>query len=233
MPAPDDSDLLALWELGLPRHPVDRALTLASWARPDLPADRLPELPLGSLNAALLRLREGWFGPEVPAVADCPGCGARNELFLDVGELLSVCPEGDERGRLEAGGMSFRPPNSRDLAAIATEPDADRSVMTLLARCLVSDASADLGSLVSEVEAGLEELDPAASFEIELQCSACGADWADSLEVAGLLWDEVDARVRLLLGQIHVLAAGYGWTESEILALSPRRRALYAEMASA
>jgi hypothetical protein len=230
---PDDRELLAFWELGLNRHPVDRALTLGSWARPDLPADRLPELPLGSLNTALLRLRETWFGPEVQAVADCPECGARNELSLHTGELLSVCPEGDERGRLEAGGMSFRVPNSRDLAAVAFEPDTDRAALALLARCLVGDASGDLGALVGEVEAGLEELDSAADFEIELRCEACGAGWADSLEVAGLLWDEVDARARLLLRQIHVLAAGYGWTESEILSLSARRRALYAEMASA
>ncbi|MGH2689489.1 MAG: hypothetical protein ACRDKW_11860 [Actinomycetota bacterium] len=219
-----------MWELGLNRHPVDRALTLASWARPDLPAHKLPELPLGSLNADLLRLREAWFGPEVRAVANCAGCGSLSELSLNTRELLSICPEGDERQRLEAGGMVFRVPNSRDLAAVASEPDPERAVLTLLARCLVGDVCGDLGALAGEVEAGLEELDPAADFEIELCCEACGASWADSLEVAGLLWDEVDARVRLLLGQIHVLAASYGWTESEILSLTPRRRALYAEM---
>lgn len=231
MSTPDDRELLALWELGLGRHPVDRALALARWARPDLPDDRLAGLPLGSLNAALLGLREAWFGTGVEAVAGCPGCGARNEVLLDTRELLAACQGGDDRGPLEAGGMTFRVPNSLDLAAVAGEADGDRAALALLERCLEGEPGGDLTALVADFEAGLEELDPAADFDIEMRCESCGVDWSDTLEPAGLLWDEVDARARLLVGQVHVLAAAYGWTEAEVLSLSPRRRALYVEMA--
>jgi hypothetical protein len=35
---------------------------------------------------------------------------------------------------------------------------------------------------------------------------------------------------RSLLAEVHSLARAYGWTESEILALSPQRRSTYLEM---
>jgi hypothetical protein len=43
----------------------------------------------------------------------------------------------------------------------------------------------------------------------------------------------MDARARALLAEVHSLARAYGWTEPEILALSPQRRAAYLEMAGA
>ena len=46
MQVPSEAQLLALWEQGLRRHPVDRALLLCAWARPEVPGSRLAELPL-------------------------------------------------------------------------------------------------------------------------------------------------------------------------------------------
>ena len=41
---------------------------------------------------------------------------------------------------------------------------------------------------------------------------------------------EIDAWARTILYQVHLLASVYGWSESEILALSPWRRHLYLQM---
>jgi hypothetical protein len=51
-----------------------------------------------------------------------------------------------------------------------------------------------------------------------------------ALDPGALLWDDVQAYARGVLGQVHSLARAYGWTESEVLSLSPRRRAAYLEM---
>ena len=80
MQVPSEAQLLALWEQGLRRHPVDRALLLCAWARPEVPGPRLAELPLGAINAALLRLREACFGARIDAYVDCPRCGERLSL---------------------------------------------------------------------------------------------------------------------------------------------------------
>ncbi len=55
MRMPSEGELLQLWELGQFRHPIDRALLLCSWARPDLPPDTLASLPLGRINGELLQ----------------------------------------------------------------------------------------------------------------------------------------------------------------------------------
>ena len=62
------------------------------------------------------------------------------------------------------------------------------------------------------------------------RCEACGHVGMAQLDVGAVLWDEIDARARTLLGEVHLLAAAYGWTESEILALGAERRASYLSM---
>lgn len=61
MRVPGEADILALWERGLARHSIDRALLLCAWTRPDLPASSLPDLPLGTINKALLRSTRNMF----------------------------------------------------------------------------------------------------------------------------------------------------------------------------
>lgn len=234
---PDDRELIALWERGLDRHPIDRALLLGVWARSDLAPSRLAELPLGALNSALLRLREALFGPYLDALADCARCGSRTELAPAVGELLSASVDGDVRDELDLPGFRFRVPDSRDLASVASAPEAGAAALQLLERCCVDRPegcpNSELHRLLADVEAGLATLDPAADFALVLECQSCGEAWTASLNVPELLWAEVDARARMVLGEVHSLAGAYGWSEADILALSPRRRAAYMDMIDA
>ena len=47
------------------------------------------------------------------------------------------------------------------------------------------------------------------------------------LDPVAFLWAELDGWARRLAGEVHLLAAVYGWGEAEILAMSPPRRRLY------
>lgn len=234
MRVPDDRELLSLWERGSRRHPIDRALLLGVWARPELAPQLVAELPLGALNAALLRLREACFGSRVEAFVDCRLCGTRTELVFEVGELLADSVDGDVRDELRVAGFRFRVPDSRDLASVATGVEPGTAALHLLERCCTErpegSSDAELSGLLAEVEAGLEMLDPTADLELSLDCQACGGEWTAGLHIAELLWDELDARARMLLREVHSLARSYGWTESEILSLSSQRRATYMEL---
>jgi hypothetical protein len=234
MRVPGEAELLALWEHGLRRHPVDRALLLGAWARPELAPARLAELPLGALNAALLRLREACFGPRIDAFVDCPRCGERLSLALEVADLLAGAEESDARADLELAGLRFRVPCSRDLAKVAGASDAENAGQRLLELCSLDSRAAppaELAKLLAEVEAGLAVLDPAADITLALACEACGHRWTAAFDIGALLWEEIEAQARALLAEIHGLARAYGWTEPEILALSPERRAAYLELA--
>jgi hypothetical protein len=51
-----------------------------------------------------------------------------------------------------------------------------------------------------------------------------------ALDAAALTWAQVRAAAGRLLGDIADLAAAFGWTEAEVLALPERRRAAYLEL---
>jgi hypothetical protein len=222
------ADLLALWERGASRHALDRSALLCAWARPDLPADVIADLPLGEVTSSVLRLRAALFGDRIPAHVDCEHCGERLELAISVGELLQT-PTASASSDIRAAGLRLRLPCLRDLAAVAGERDAASAAQGLLARCLLDETDlADLpDASVCEVERALEAADPNADLAFDVHCQACGQRGAAQLDAGELLWDEIVARAGALLAEVHVLARAYGWTEGEILALGARRRASY------
>jgi hypothetical protein len=222
------ADLLSLWERGAPRHPLDRGALLCAWARPDVPADAIADLPLGEVTTSLLRFRAALFGDRISAHLDCEHCGERLQLAISVAELLqtSTAPTSSE---LCAAGLHLRLPCLRDLAAIGGERDSARAAHQLLARCLLDggDPSTLPDASLCEVERTLEAADPNADLAFDVRCEACGRLGTAQLDAAELLWDEIVARVRALLTDVHALARAYGWTEAEIVALGAQRRAVY------
>jgi hypothetical protein len=233
MLVPSESELLSLWERGLARHPIDRALLLCSWARPELPGERLAGLPLGVVNTALLRMRARLFGPRIELQVRCEQCGEQLAVGLVVDELLADADQGDDRGEVDVGAFRFRVPDSRDMASVASELDAEAAALRLLERCCIAHpgtAVPALAAMLGDVEARLEVADPIADLRLAVSCEACGHAWDTTLDAGALLWDEVRRHAEGLLGQVAALARAYGWTERDVLALSPRRRAAYLGM---
>lgn len=240
MQVPGETEILALWERGLTRHPIDRALLLCAWARPDLPSSSFPDLPLGTINKALLRLRETCFGSRIIACIDCEHCGTRMEITFDTGQILAGINEDNTLSELdnistefEISSFRFRVPCSRDLAAVSGERNIKAAAVKLLKRCcLEPPEKMETGyvNMLAEAEAAMENLDPAADINLSLSCEDCGHSWLANFNIGTLLWDEIDVRSRALLADVHSLAQAYGWTEPEIFALSPQRRAAYLSM---
>ncbi|MFE2678310.1 hypothetical protein [Streptomyces hygroscopicus] len=120
---------------------------------------------------------------------------------------------------------------------------ADRARRALLARCVVSvhrsgqPVPADrlpAAELPEPVQRRLaeaaERADPAADVTLNVACPACGAATRAELDIASYLWAELDHWARDLLLDVHLLATAYGWSEPQILALSPLRRRYYLEL---
>ncbi|MDQ6965943.1 MAG: hypothetical protein Q9M23_03340, partial [Mariprofundaceae bacterium] len=224
---------LALWERGLVRHPIDRALLLCAWARPELSPSQLPDLPLGSLNRTLLRLREACFGPQIRACVDCEQCSECLELTFNTGQLLAGANGDDTSTEFVISSLRFRIPCSRDLAAISGEGDIKAAALKILEQCCLEhpgETNVSFASLLAEAEEAMDRLDPAADISLTLHCEKCDHQWLAGFDIGTLLWDEIDLRARALLSEVHSLAQTYGWTEPEILALSTQRRAAYLDL---
>ncbi|MFG2882706.1 hypothetical protein ACGFYV_10375 [Streptomyces sp. NPDC048297] len=228
--------LLATWEAGLAEAPAGRALLLHRTARPDDAG--ITAVPLGERESDLFALRRALFGERMQVRTECRACGADMEFELDAGEFARTlsAPESPVV-RLAEGGWEivFRLPSAADLTSAARTADPRAA---LLARCLVSaehDGTAQpAGALPVPVRRriaeAVEAADPGADVTLTIACPECGTGTRAELDIASYLWTELDAWARDLLLDVHLLATAYGWSEPEILALSPLRRRYYLEL---
>lgn len=242
------SQLLAVWEGGADQFPAQRGLTILAAACPDETPAALAAISVGQRNDRLLTLREWAFGGQFAGVTDCPACQERMEMNYTVADLRAALgpaqaepPDGFPLG--ESGyQVRYRLPNTLDLLAAASNEgasaDASRARRVLLARCLLSverGGETVVGgelpeALAVQVAAGMAQADPLADVRIDLCCPACEHQWQAPFDILAYLWSEIDSWALRTLQEIHRLAAAYGWSETEILNLSPRRRQTYLAM---
>jgi len=240
---PTVAELLSTWEAGLAAGERQRALLLHALARPADDLDRLLAVPLGQRDADLYGLRRYLFGEEVPLRLECRECGEPLEFALAVGQLAGSGPTPEESTvdcELDGARWSvrYRLPTGADLAAAAAAGPS-RARQVLLSACVVSStvdgapvAAAHLPPAVQARLAGaVADADPRADVRLDVPCPACAQHTKAVLDIASTLWTELDSWARGTLLDVHLLAAAYGWTEPEVLALSPLRRRYYLELA--
>lgn len=223
----DAQSLIACWELGRRRHPLDRALLLYAAAVPGDDPESLADRPLGRRNAALLQLRRSLFGDALRSCVNCPQCAEQLEFALSADALLERAAS-HAVTHAQLGELRLRLPTTRDLASIATEADESRAARQLLAR-LADTPGAELDFADAELTRALDAADPCMDLTLDLSCPACHHAWSASFDVPSFLWDEIDVRARRLLDEVHALARAYCWSEEQILALSDARRRAYLE----
>jgi hypothetical protein len=222
-------ELLSVWESGSTQIPLQRALTMLAAACPEDSSDTLALLTIGQRDARLLALREMTFGSEIRAVTDCPHCGEKIELSfnsLDIRPPTRNEPPTELTVKSDGREMRFRLPTSADLLA-ANSPEE------LLGRCLLSGRDHLTKDFLAAAGEKMSNADPMADIHLALSCPDCERNWEAPFDIVAFLWREISAAARRLLREVHTLAAAYGWTETEILALSPARRRVYLEMVTA
>lgn len=227
--------LLTAWERAASRRgPLARALALVE-ASPDAAA----VLPVGTRDAALLALREFFFGRGFDAVTNCPSCAEAIELTFDSGDVRRRAEEppplslDDDDVHVE-----FRVPTCADLAAAEGAGSLSAARAIVFARCVTrvtrggeEIATRELpAALVDRIVARMAEADPQADVALELSCPSCGHPWRAPFDAASFVWSELSAAARALLADVNLLASAYGWSESDILALTTARREAYLEM---
>jgi hypothetical protein len=186
----------------------------------DAPLRPVGEVLTTSVDGAAVRFR-------LPTSDDLRGLPA--SLGPAAAALLARCivdAPGDGAGGPEADRID--PDPGRD-------PDSDRD------DCGGADDGGGAGAVgrragaavIAAVEAALEAACPTGAVRVTVACPACGAPTSAALDLPVLVWAEVETRASTLLGEVHALARAYGWTEPDVLALSPERRAAYLELVGA
>lgn len=235
-------ELLETWEQGWALAPVHRALTLLTVAFPEESYEALAQHPIGRRNALLLHIREWLFGRQLAGGAFCPACGEQLELNFTTTDICAA-PSGEDVAEplvLQHADydVHFRLPNSLDLAALPSGSDPATIRQLLLQRCLVAAQCAGEATPISQVPATvldqvaarMEQVDPQANIQLALVCPNCGHEWQAPFDILAYLWRELDDWAVRTLRDVHRLAATYGWREFDILNMTPWRRQIYLDL---
>jgi hypothetical protein len=252
--------LIDLWDRALDAPPVDRALdALVIGLR--LERAEVEALPVGRRDELLFDLREHLFGEHFDAVTTCPSCGELIEAGFDAADLRTDPPR-TVNTTTEVGewAVSWRLPTSADLRAVARYgrpparaesgvhpaergvgiriPDLDAARAALVDRCVVAARRSGEpidevpNSVLAHVVEDMGRADPGAEISFELSCPYCAHTWSELFDIAEFFWSEVDSAAGRLLEDVGTLAAAYGWSERDILAMGPARRERYLELAT-
>ena len=105
----------------------------------------------------------------------------------------------------------------------------------LLSICLKGEIDiSDLDDAgVEALGEALEALDPGALVRFELACPVCAEPWQAAIDIGEAFFLELRHAAERSLLEVDQLARAYGWTEAEVLALSPIRRAAYLQLVEA
>ena len=236
-----EADLLRVWEEGAAQPPAGRALVMLAAGLPGADVSQLASLTVGERDELLLDLRQECFGPALGGRVDCPECAEPLEVAIEADQLRAAWggPPPAE-GTVQAAGyeIRFRLPTSRD--ALAVDPGDPDGPGQLVARCVlgateagrpVPAAALELGVL-DAVAGAMAGLDTRIDVRVALACPACRHGWSPVLDIAAYLWTEIDTAARRLMHAVHALALAYGWTEADVLTVSPWRRQGYLQAVS-
>jgi hypothetical protein len=237
LPALTDEALLAVWEAGVAALPTRRPAALVAAALPGCPVP--PErLPVGTRDTLLLALRVGTFGAALEAVASCPGCCVPVDVSLDAAEVLAALPAPEldlpapEHLDVDGTVLELRLPDTLDLEAAGACPEAELARALLARRCVRSlDGRAVTPAALALASDCMAASDPAADLTLAIRCPDCDHAWSAPLDVADFLWAELNAAAVGILVEVDQLATRYGWSEREIVCMSPVRRRSYLELA--
>ncbi|MBN8992444.1 MAG: hypothetical protein J0H42_29755 [Rhizobiales bacterium] len=237
--------LLDVWERTLRIAPSVRPIALLSLAFPETDADKLAKLSLGTRDAHLLRLRQTLFGDSITCLTGCPACSGELEFAVSVDDLLQQASEmvaGDHHIADSGYRVQFRTPDSTDLFVLSRfETNPNEYQEQIVSRCIIdiqgpneSVETKDLPKyLLDQLTEEMQRRDPLAMIWLDLGCPQCGHAWQSLFDIAEIIWIELDRWAQMLLHEVHLFARAYGWTERDVLQVSPARRAYYLGMIGA
>lgn len=188
---------------------------------------------LGQRNRRMLQLHAALFDRAIEARVACPVCKTHNEFAIPRGEMLAA-PMADPNAIVEitvrGAPARFRQPRLADIAAAANDNDP-RAV--LIGLCSLDGLTGLSDDEAEALAARYEALDPLANIIIDTPCVQCGTAIAATVELADFVAHDIARLVDALLRDVDTIAGAYGWSEANILALPPRRRARYVGMIAA
>ncbi len=226
--------LLTLWETGVEHAIAARPAALLAVVNGES-LDDVARLGVGRRDGRLLECFADYGGNRFEAVTDCPQCRSLVELEFDATDVSHPMVDGGPVSYEENGwSLSWRCPDTVDFCHAAQAETVDDASAILLSRCLTVVQGENDQEPPEELVDKLMDLAAAADLQTDVQlaisCPACNTTWQASFDIGAFLWTRIETDALHLLEEVREMAAGYSWSESEILSLSPARRSAYLQL---
>jgi hypothetical protein len=239
-------ELLSIWEEGIDQPLFEKTQRLLAKACSVANYDDIGLLSIGERDARLLQLREWLFGTRLMNMANCPKCGEQVEWETNTGGLHLQLLPADLAVRSyslnkDDFSIQFRLPNTHDITGTmydTPKPDFQNKILT---DCIVEVKKKGKkfrgknlpDKILDALSSRMEEEDPQADISMRIDCPACSHKWEARFDIVRFLWAEIHNWAQHIMQEVFVLAKSFGWSENDILNMSPRRRQLYLQMVGA
>ena len=85
-------------------------------------------------------------------------------------------------------------------------------------------------NVFNALEEQIEKEDSQADIRMLLSCPNCSNQWEVNFDILSYLWAEIDNWAKNILQEVALMARYFGWSERDVLSMSPKRRQMYLEM---
>ena len=176
-------------------------------------------LSVSQIDRALAGIYFMLYGPQAECRAICESCGEKYDFSLDLPQIIA--DQDAERPALPDSEGIWTLPNGARVRA-PTQSDLADDPATLAARLTV-EGETDAGV----VGAFLETASPVLTLDMDANCPDCGATAQMRFDLANYLTRRLAAEHPFLVRETHLIASRYGWSHSEIMALTRDDRRAY------
>lgn len=186
----------------------------------------LTELSVSQVDRLLAALYGELYGNAAECRVRCGGCGERYEFTLDLAALQSAQdalrpPPCDAQGGWPVDeDARVRAPRLGDLEHAA-------SPAQLLDRLVLSGSS---DGREAELLEFLERAAPVLSLDLDAPCPHCSREQSVRFDLARYLAQRLHGERPFLLRETHLIASRYGWSHTEIMALTRDDRRAHARL---
>lgn len=179
-------------------------------------------------QAALLRLALSYGDWPVWFTTRCVACGELIDLSVRNDEFSVTAPDAPIPAELEVhlDGQTRRfavPSGYHEMIAEVAAYDPELAVLRACAQTGPEISVADAPAWQQAFDAAVAPVLSQVQTDLRFDCPHCGEEtsyWFDPL-------DWIARHAAQCFDQVHILARGYGWSEQDILAMSPARQSIY------
>lgn len=235
MRPPTSTELLHLWENSFDQTKLDWALHLLAIACSTPNLETAAQWDISQRDGRLFQLRAWMFGTHFTNTTLCPKCNEKVEWEMNISDFPIPALQleaSTQTFTFEQDGyhIRYRQPNSQDIMTGDPEKILDNCLITILKEQTVITYHDLPDSTKGALNTDMEKANPLAHISMQLSCPSCQNQWEVIFDIIHYLWTEVDQWAKHILQEVYLLARAFGWSEQEILNLSPRRRQYYLQM---